>query len=281
MNYSKLLKKAWNFINSKVFGYIIVALLVLSLFHTCNKKNEAEYERKKSKQNIEALRDSVKNYKNKWGETVAEKKIFVTRNDELKDINSYLKDELDKTEGKVSTLNRVVIKLRQDTTDLNKLIDSLTSELGEPIVTDSNITFDWKLQYTYDKDNYDVFSGRSVLKYNILLKDKEPILSVSQKDTRIVNRETSISLVWGQRIKDKKMQVYVRSPYPGFSAEKLDGLMIDPHTNPIINELLGRETSKWFTGFSVGVGVMPFYNFNTSQLDIAIGPVVGYNIFKF
>ena len=64
----KFLEGLWKFLNSKVFGYVVVALLIVFLAGQCKRNVDHQNEDIKQEQNISALGDTIKIERQKNGE---------------------------------------------------------------------------------------------------------------------------------------------------------------------------------------------------------------------
>jgi len=85
--------------------------------------------------------------------------------------------------------------------------------------------------------------------------------------------EIGFSLVTGLRKKDGKLEIFVRSDYPGFTLTKLDGAIIDPKKNPVFKEFIKKK--RFHIGPMVGVGIGSGFQFTGF-----FGVGVTYSIFS-
>ncbi|NMC60491.1 MAG: hypothetical protein GYA51_14070 [Candidatus Methanofastidiosa archaeon] len=287
---SKILKAIWNFINSKFFGYVVAIVLVIFLATMCQRNRDLREDLERSEQNNSALTDTLKREKLKTGELQFTIDGFIASEKELKKLNKDLYDELQKQKGKVISLNKIVILLQQDTTDLRKYIAHLEDLLEEPIkLNDSTYLVPWTLNYIYDKDttNYDLFKGQTKIRLTwaknrfLLTPDNEPAIfsrssfelgdvDVKHLGTEMTSRKTQIELVWGQKWEKGRLRVFANSKYPGFSVTNMEGILLDVPKRP-----------HWFTGFSVNLGIMPTYDFIQQKPTIVVGPSFGYTIYQW
>ena len=63
----KILKTIWNFLNSKVFTYIIIIAALIFLVSMCQKNEDLNNEVTRNNQNISALTDTITTVKTKNG----------------------------------------------------------------------------------------------------------------------------------------------------------------------------------------------------------------------
>ena len=132
----------------------------------------------------------------------------------------------------------------------------------------------WSLTYKYDSANFDIFTGKTYI--GILNKDP---LELSHINTELTQRLTQIDLTWGQKVEDKRLRVFIQSNYPGFTINQMEGVLIDPSTNPFIKEITKKK--HWFTGLSIGIGATGGYNITNGKYGLVVGPSLVYNIFSF
>ncbi|MFW6311985.1 MAG: hypothetical protein ACOC1K_07100 [Nanoarchaeota archaeon] len=271
IDYKKLLKGVWNFINSKIFIFVIVGLLFLLWMNQCNRKHELKNEIKKQEQNINALKDTLTIVKNNNGDLQGEISGFIATQKELRDLNKGLADEVKKQKGNVLSLNQTVISLKQDTSILRKFLRDKDKEPEGPIfINDSTYRIPWRLHYQYDSVNYDIFIGKT----DVL--SKYPIENLGSE---LLERNSKIKLIWGQKEEDGKLKVFVTSSYPGFTPESLEGVLIDPNSNKYIRKMI--DDRHWFTGFSIGLGITTGWDFFRQQPSIVVGPSLQYSIYNW
>jgi hypothetical protein len=286
----KIFKAIWAFINSKFLGYAIAIILVIWIASMCSRLRNLNQDLDNANQNNSALVDEVKKEKLKSGELQFSIDGYIGDLKALRKFNEDLAKEVDKQKGKVISLNRIVILLRQDTTDLRKYIDSLKLLLEEPIkINDTTYLIPWTLPYTYDSTNYDIFKGQTKIgltmaknklytKGLILTEDGTyklpPIdfsrITVTHEGSEMLSRVTQIELTWGQKWEKGKLRIFANSKYPGFNVTNLEGVLLDV-----------PKRSHWFTGFSVNIGIMPTYDFIQGKPTIVVGPCIGYTIYQW
>lgn len=287
---SKIFKAIWSFLNSKFLGYGVALVIIIFMAQTCKQLREARQDLDNANQNNSALVDTIKKEKMKNGALQFSIDGYIGDIETLKKNNAGLAAEVEKQKGKVISLNRIVILLRQDTTDLRKYIDQLKKLLEEPIrLNDTTYLIPWTLPYTYDSLNYDVFKGQTKIGLTLrkhqatpkglLFNNGEfttlpPIdfsqITVNHLNTEMTSRITQIELVWGQKWEKGRLRVFANSKYPGFNVTNLEGVLLDVPKRP-----------HWFTGFSVNFGVMPTYDFVAGKPTIVIGPSFGYTIYQW
>ncbi len=92
-------------------------------------------------------------------------------------------------------------------------------------------------------------------------------------------RESRINLVWGQKEEDGKLRVFTQTNYPGFSPNSLEGVLIDPNTNPLMKSLYKKK--RWFSGFGVGPSINLGRDIINQRTSFTIGVSVHYNIYNW
>lgn len=268
------LKSIWKFINSQFFGYLIIFFLIALVYKQCSDKEDLKREIDIRNQNIAAADSLIKAYKDKEGRLTSEKAIWILTEKDLRKQNSELFKLVDQQKGKIISLNSVILKLMQDTTILNDTIKYLKKVIGKAEeLAPGEWKLPWALTYNWDSLNYDIFKGFSIAKLDT------SSLSIRHLDTEITYRESQIHLVFGEKVVNGLYNVYVTSSYPGLSAKSMEGVFIDPNDNKYIRRLIKKE--HWFTGFSIGVGISPSYDFINRRPAFVIGPTLGFKIYDF
>ena len=144
----KFLKSLWKFINSKVFGYILIAVAILLLVGTCGRNANLKEEAERSHQNLIASNDTIKIERLKNGDLQVSIGGYIANEKELREFNEDLANQVKAQTGKVITLNNIVFHLKQDTTELRRYIDSLLTKFKEPEqINDSTWNVDWVISY--------------------------------------------------------------------------------------------------------------------------------------
>lgn len=268
-------KKIWGFIKSKVFiALVIIALIVINVIQ-CSHIKELKRQQEISDQNNIALNDSIKYEKQKNGDLQASIAIYIASEKELKDLNRDLYNRIKEQDGRIISLGEAIIQLKQDSATLARYLvekEKLIEELQK--VDENTYAAPWELTYRYDSTNFDVFTGKTYI--GVSLKDS---LQLFHLDTELIKRLTQIDLIWGQKVEKGQYRVFLQSGYPGFTAAQLQGVLIDPNTNPDIRRLIKEK--KWFNGFSVGFGATGGFNITTGKYGLVVGPTITYNIYNF
>jgi hypothetical protein len=269
----------WTFLNSRLFVIGLIVLLILFAAGQCKRILDDKRKIDIHQQNISALTDSLKYERNRNGDLVISIDGFISTVKDLKELSKNLAKELSEEKGKVISIDAVVIRLRQDSLQLAKSLDKANKIIGKFKQIDKDTyEADWVIPYRYDKNpkdslNFDVFKGKTLV--SVISKDP---LEIRHKDTYLVNRYSSIYLVWGQKFEGNKLRVFVESPYPGLSIANMQGVLIDPSTWP---NVLPTKKRHWFTGFGIGPSINTGWNILEAKPAINLGISIHYNIYNF
>ena len=269
----KVLKIIWKFINSKVFGYLLVLAFAVLFLGTCNRNKSLKEESVRQEHNVTAMNDTIKTEKLKSGALQVSIDGYVADVIDLEKYNKDLADAVKAQKGKVITLNRVVFQLIQDTTELRRWI-ALNIPPPEPPSSTSDSTWKvpWAVRYVYDSTNYDAYSGIT----NIGLRGPYDLskVSVFHTGTELTYRNSQIGLIWGQKYegsgKNKRLKVYAQTTHPAFKAKLLEGTYVD-----------FPKKTHWLQGFGVGPTLNIGYDFLNNQPAFVVGIGIHYNIYKF
>ena len=269
------INKIWKFLKSKIFTILLIVVLIGYAGFQYNTIQNIKRDKAIKEQNIIALNDSLKYERTKNGELIVSIAGYISTEKELKSINKDLWERVKGQSGDIISLNHVIIQLRQDSIQLQKWLKEKDKIIGELTTIDSNTyAAPWVLPYVYDSTNFDIISGRTYIK----VLSKNP-LKLIHSNTEIIERLTQIDLTWGQKVEDKQLRVFVQSAYPGFTVAAMEGVLIDPNSNPLIKKLIKEK--HWFTGLGIGVGISAGFNITSGTYGLVIGPSFIYNIYKW
>lgn len=217
--------------------------------------------------NLDALKDTVRVQKNKAGEATYVRKALLADKKSLEKLNKDLKDELDKQEGKVIVIERVVTETKVDTQYVNNFLSSYGN---------NKFSLDWKYDSTFSANNYRKFSGKSFFIVDTLNNKVLPGI------TRIDQDEMGFSFVTGLREKDKALEIFVTPKYPGMTVTQIEGAVIDPYKSDVLKKMFPNK--KFSLGPYVGVGVGAGVGLNGNPIFgpvFNIGVGLQYSIIKF
>jgi hypothetical protein len=281
----KILKGVWEVLNSRLFLFGVIVLLFMYGLTKCSNMKDLKIDNARLEQNISAANDTIDLYKTKTGALQAEKEVFIKSEKELKKENSDLYKRIRKQEGDIISLNRAIVRFKQNEKMLNDSINTLNKIIGAAVQVDNNTwMIPWELNYDWDPTNHDYFEGQTFVSVDTnpdgtFKLNPDGTLNVKHDDTKLLNRDTQIDLEFGEKVVDGKYHVYIQTKYPGFTAQSLDGVFIDPNTNKDIQSLIKKK--HWFTGFSFSISVTAGYDPIGQKPALVVGPSLNYNIYSW
>lgn len=266
----KIIRKIWEFINNKFFGYIIAMIFMAFVLGLCNNNSNLRDEIERYNNNISALTDTIKTEKLKNGDLESSINGYIGDVKDLKKFNKRLADQLKNAKGEVVTLNNIIFTLKQDSAELQKALDELKAKYNKPTkVNDSTWNVDWTLPFVYDSTNYDIFTGRTQIGLEGNSEFLKTIDLIHNK-TWLLERDSQIGLTWGQRYEEDKLKIYAKTAHPAFKAKLLEGTYVDL-----------PEERHWFNGFGIGPTFNIGYDFLHNQPVIVVGMGIHYNVYRF
>jgi hypothetical protein len=263
----EILKKIWEFVNSKTFLFIIVIGVIMFMAFILQQNNNLKNEIIRKEQNITALNDTIKVTKQKNGELQYSITSFITTEKELKETNKHLYDLVKQQEGKVISLANTIVELRQDSVSLSKALKENHEILSK--INDSIFISNWSKNYVYDKNNFDLINGRTMINFKTI--------NDFTIQTDILSKKTQIDISFGYKMMDdKRLHVFIQSAYPGFTTKSLEGVYIDGLTVP------GSVNKRhWFTGLAIGPSLTYGYAFGQKKWIPLLGVSITYPIYQW
>ena len=249
---------------------ITVLIVVIMLLAKCNHDSNNEYKKLEliSQNNIEVLNDSINNYRTVNGSLIQERGVLIATEKELKDLNMELfqvVDDLKKelpNKSKPQLVIKTVTELIHDTTYLDASL--LTTN-------DSSHTVNFSKDTTYSENNYRKLAG--TIDFNLISDSCSVYNSVKLGDVKITKDEMKMDATLVLGTKDDKLKVWLKSDYPGFNAESIDAVTLDPDIHPELRKL---NNKKFSVGPYIGIGVGQNFTLTPS-----IGVGFQYNLLKF
>lgn len=199
------------------------------------------------------MNDSIHSYIDRNNTATFEKKVLIADKKELIALNSQLADDLAYIKGNPKIIIKEKIVIKHDTLEVESIVY---------IDLDSNIIISWDLDTAYDDSNYRRLSGNTKL-FNL-----DSNLSAL---TYITRDEIGISLLTGLSKTRDGYEIFVKSNYPGFKINNLEGAIID-------RKMITTNDDAIVFGPSLGYGLV-FHN-NTVNYGFIIGVTATYNINK-
>ena len=265
--FEKIIKGIWTILNNKIAIYAMLIGFALFYINNCNNIHQQDII---DLQNISALSDSLHVITMKNGDLQVSIDGYIGDSKELKQYNKQLADQLSKEKGKVVTLNNIVFNLKQDSTDLQNSLDSLKAKYETPVqVNDSTWDIDWTLPFIYDSLNYDIYTGRTQIRLRgepLFLKT----VKVFQNNTKMLNRDSKMSMTWGQKYDNGKLKVFARTSHPAFKAQLLEGTYVD-----------FPKKKHWFQGIGIGPSMDIGWDFINNKPSIVFGVGLQFNIYQW
>jgi hypothetical protein len=267
--------KIWNFIknpvNQKLILLIIIVILSLLYFKSCDNKSNLKVENFKLEQNQAALLDSLKYVKNKNGELQAEKLSFISSTNDLKKLSKELSDEIVKQEDKVLTLTKINGTLQSK---LDKTKDSLHNLKYKPIFNSETggYTIKWDFNKKFNDENYRILEGYTDVKYDSTTN------SILNQGSILSEDMIKFNLVTGFSEDDGQLKIFVKTDYPGLKFDNIQGTLIDPNKSDIIKKLM--KPKRWSIGpnFGYGIVITPTGKITTG---VVLGISLQYSFIKF
>lgn len=250
--------------------FIALVVLLVFMFRSCGENTNLEVF--KYKQNIEALRDSVRTYENKNGELVSEKTALITEKEGLKKYNDELSKEVKNLKDNPIIVKKVSVEIIHDTIYVDPEIDSSNIVYN----ADSSIKvvpFKWSDSTKYDKNNFRNIGGKYIVTV-------DTNMNVRSKDFVIINDEIGMSFTTGITENDKdKVEIFVKSDYPNFKAVKIDGALFDPRESKVIKKFFPPK--RWGVGVFGGYGIYIDPGNFRAGTGITFGVGVSYDLFQW
>lgn len=244
---------------------LILALLAIILMRRCS---PAESELTTLRQNVFALNDSIRNYRDKNKDLVFVKGALISENNDLKILNNSLYNEIAVLKGEPLVAIKTKIKIVHDTVKVPVYLDP-PIHLSDGTVVRS---FNWKLHNEFSKGNYRRLEGSSSVRI-----DSTNTITV---DSMKINKdELGISILTGLAENGDYLEIFVKSKYPGFEPTEMVGSLIDPKKSDILKKYFPQK--RWGLGIYGGYGVY----FNLRNLNVGTGALLGvgvqYNIIQW
>jgi len=256
--------------NSNIIIVILIVIILVLAKCSGDRINKLESENIIEKNNIEVLNDSIHNYKNSKGELIQERGVLIADKKSLKSLNKELYDKVVDLENSISNMKPMVVvkyktKIQTDTIYLNSSLVELN---------DSTYIIHFNKDTVYNKNNSRQLEGSLTLE---LSKDSSTFNKIKVNNINlskdIINMDATLVL----GMKDGKLKVWLQTDYPGFAADKIDAVTLDPNIHPELRKLNNRKR------FSVGPYIGISAGFSNQKIIISpnIGIGIQYSLFKF
>lgn len=240
---------------SKHLTIFLVGGLILAVmygWHQRNEKLEAIEEVQKQKNNISALTDSVRTYRNKAGELGAQKLALQVDKKQLKEINEDLSNELQKERDKVEQITKAFVEIKNDTTTADTTF-----------VSPVNNQF-YRINWSKDQRG----DGWSKTLAGFVRYKPDSTGAPTHTSAKITEDRLHLQLVTGITEKDGQRQIFVRSTYPNLRVTQLDGAIIRESE-------LDKSQDNLIFGPQIGFG------HNGQRFTPYLGVGITYKLFGF
>lgn len=250
---------------------IIAGVLIFMLFlNQCNTtralKDELSRQENVSKQNMAALHDSIKVYKNKLGELSYSKPIAQMSPDEIKKYFPDLYDKLKNELGEVKIIWKTKVEYRDTGSVKNGIVQ-----------LDSN---KFSLNYNYfSKDSALHIKSTNTFFAESKLVDKEKnkySVSVSSGTSTINEISLKMGFTTGIKKENNLYKIFITPDNPNVIVSEIEGSDVSNMINP---PLPPCKNKRWSIGPYIGFGL------NFSNGHYVLGPEVGvglqYSIVRF
>jgi hypothetical protein len=270
-----ILSAIWTFLNSRFFIIVLIIILFIIGIGECKRIIDLKQTVDTNAQNTAALTDSLKFERKKNGSLLVSIDGYLATETQLKTLNKSLWDNIQGQSGTIVSLNTTIAQLIQDSVQLKKYANKLETKIGNMVeINSTTFVAPWTLSFKYDTTNFDSFTGKTT----IGISSTSP-LTLKQINTELTKRETQIDLIWGQKVENKKLRVYIQSSYPGFTVKSLEGVLIDPAKSPFFQNLMTKK--HWFANFGLGPNISAGWNILDAKPALIIGIGLHYNIYNW
>ena len=238
---------------------VVIIILSLLLIRGCQNTKNLKNENQRIVNNIEALNDTIREYKNNNGEKSFEKKMSVMTKDELKIYNKSLYDKIVNEDGKVKT----IIETRVIFVDTGSAITKIAQ-------LDSN-----KYSAIFDYNSLDsviTIKGHSIF-YADIKNDSlnKPKIKITPYRTFLDETKVKFDLTIGiKETTDDKITVFVTPSSKNITISKLNGTEI---------YIPKKKDKKFSLNVSIGYGATLHEGKLNASPAIIFG--LGYNFLSF
>ncbi len=259
------LAKIWTFIKSvfkkeNMATILVVAGVVFFLLwlQQCNRngklRDELEFEKEKSAQNVAAMTEQIKVIKNLQGEMESSKAAYIGKLSEIQKYDSALYERFKRQEGLLAGIYA----------DFSVKLDSLMSK-DDNVVSYSDSTYGIQFETVYDKDElFNRITGET--KFQLVQCKPNPL------NTTIFSNEMRIGISYGFRELKDRYEVFAISKSDKVKFNELEGVFTlkKPEIAPV-------KKLRWGVGPQVGV------TFSISQMKVMpyFGVGLHYSLIRF
>jgi hypothetical protein len=242
----------------KIIYVAVIAVMIFFNYFLYHKIDILKNEKAESDQNYQAATDNIRKMKTHSDSVEYDKTVYIAKAVELVKLNKQLSDELTAEGQDTKFLANVTAGITGDTVYMPGQVVTIVKTVDKK--PDSTLRFNFAYNKVYTA------GSRSLAGFTTY----DPTLKSSA--TTLTQDDLSLNLVTGLK-KDPKYgyEIFVRSDYPGFSINKLDGAIVDP-------SIIENATKKhWIIGPSAGAQ----WDLSTGKVRPYIGVGVTYSLLSF
>jgi len=263
------LERMINFIKLYQNRILLLVIIIISIlwFRSCS-QSIADIS---NDQNIRALTDSIRVYITKNGQLVYEKSAFLTKESDLKKLNSDLFNEVKNLKDHPIVVIKWNTKLIHDTIKVPVYVSGPITWNNDSTI--KYIPFAWNYDTTYSTNNYHMISGDYIISIDSNKNAKT-------ESFRVTRDEIGISMSTGlTESKDGNVEIFIKSMYPGFAPTKIDGALFDPRESDVIKKYFPPK--RFAVGPYVGYGVYLDPIQGRAGTGVSLGISFSYNVFQW
>ena len=256
------MKKVFNFLNKYVIYVLLAVIGVLLILYAIERGNKNDLSN-----NLIITKDSVNYLKNKNGELYAQVNTYIVTEDQLKQVNAELSNEIEKyKKQKPIIITKEVIKIvYKDTT----LYSSISSKLDSAGNKQFDIT--WSSDTTFSTSNYIKVNGMSYVKV-------DSTLNVLKYGSSLDSLELGAKLYLGAvEEKNGMLKLNARTDFPGLVFTDVEGYLVDPMQTKSFKKL----TKKKRFGLSGFGGIGTYFDDGGIRFIPTVGVGLTYDFFQF
>lgn len=230
---------------------LLAVLFIIVLFLSYDTVN-VRYDLKESEINYKVSQDSLRETKNKLGESIYSKSIYIKSIEELKQENNSLNEEIKKLSYSEKSK---LIEIQKLQIIINNLKDSALQELDSSFICENQYKYNFLIQ-----DQYRTLEG-----YNIIYSETQP----DSSSIHIEKEQMNVDLTITKKDTKNGIELGVSSNNPYLSINNIEGSIVDIEAYKKY-----QKPKKWGLGVGVGLGL----GYDLINKSIFIGPTVAVSL---
>lgn len=226
---------------------LLGALIVFIFLFTkgCKDREYLESQLKMERNNLVAMKDTVRAEKTKSGKLQFVKSVFMSDLKNLKALNENLFNEVKDQKQKVFYISQITAKIADD---VKKISNDSGTHGYDPVTGNDNVTWNFD---TSGVDWSRKLSGKTQFKITSSCSGYK----VEPKGSFLDKLEYKFSLTTGLKKSEKypdNIEIFIKSTYPGMVFDSIQGAIVDPED---LKKLLpSPKPKRWCFGPYVGLG---------------------------